>query len=152
MVVTYVYAILNNHRLSFAVKCAAPLTCGAAMYFHVHLKQPLSFISSCFRTCMYSAENACLVIALGAALAFPPGFLLSALGVRTWCSIHGEAAAPTQRIRAASRGSVWALPHFHCTLNTVKICVKNQTCFLIFFRDRLATLLGPFFFWNNRSA
>ena len=76
--------------------------------------------SASFRTCMYSVENACLVIALGAALAFPPGFLLSALGVRTWCSIYGEAAAHTQCIRAASRGSVWAMPHFHCTLNTVR--------------------------------
>ena len=79
--------------------------------------------SASFRNCMYSVENACLVVALGAALAFPPGFLLSALGVRTWCSIYGEAAAHTQCIRAASRGSVWAMPHFHCTLNTVKICV-----------------------------
>ena len=66
---------------------------------------------------MYSAENACLVIALGAALAFPPGFLLSALGVRTWCSIYGEAAAHTQCIRVASGGSVWAMPHFLSTVN-----------------------------------
>jgi len=80
--------------------------------------------SASFRTCMYSAENACLVIALGAALAFPPGFLLSALGVRTWCSIYGEAAAHTQCIRAASRGSVWAMPHFHCTLNTVRFVLN----------------------------
>ena len=42
LVVTCAYAHLNNHSLSFAVKCAAPLTCLAAMRFYAHQKQPLS--------------------------------------------------------------------------------------------------------------
>ena len=64
--------------------------------------------SASFRTCMLSVENACLFVALGAALAFPPGFLWSALGVRIWCSIYGEAGRAHPLFPRSLWGSVWA--------------------------------------------
>ena len=72
---------------------------------------------------MYSVENACLVVALGAALAFPPGFLWSALGVRIWCSFSGEAGRAHPKFPRSLWGSVWA-----CHTSIARLTLSRFVC------------------------
>ena len=94
--------------------------------------------------CNFSVENACFVIALGVALAFPPGFLMSALGVKNLVFNLWRGRPRSPIVSRSLWGSVWGLPHFHSTLNTVKICVWMYNRRLFMGTNRTFVCVPPY--------